>query len=127
MRQKPKKSLGQNFLNDKYILNLISKLGSVNNKSIILEIGPGTGNLTEKLLEQKPKKLFLIEKDKNLYNDLKNKFINKVEVINDDFLNFDIGDFFKEKITIFGNLPYNISSQILIKLIRLKNLEKKNL
>jgi len=125
MRQKPKKSLGQNFLNDKYILNLISKLGSVNNKSIILEIGPGTGNLTEKLLEQKPKKLFLIEKDKNLYNDLKNKFINKVEVINDDFLNFDIGDFFKEKITIFGNLPYNISSQILIKLIRLKNLEKK--
>ena len=63
---KPKKSLGQNFLVDNNILDLIADIIKIKNDDIILEIGPGTGNLTEKLLLKNPKKIILIEKDKDL-------------------------------------------------------------
>ena len=62
---KAKKSLGQNFLIDHNILKKITELISLENK-FILEVGPGTGNLTSYILKKKPKKLFVIEKDKNL-------------------------------------------------------------
>ena len=62
----PKKSLGQNFLIDNNLLELIADLGEINKEDIILEVGPGTGNLTEKLVHKKPKKIIAIEKDKNL-------------------------------------------------------------
>ena len=62
---KPKKSLGQNFLNDKKILNKIVESGEICEKDSVLEIGPGTGNLTEIILSKKPKKLIVVEKDKN--------------------------------------------------------------
>ena len=68
---KPKKSLGQNYLIDNNILNLMADIGEIKNDDIVLEVGPGTGNLTEKLLLKKPKKIILIEKDKNLSNNLK--------------------------------------------------------
>ena len=71
---KPKKSLGQNYLIDNNILNLMADIGEIKNEDIVLEVGPGTGNLTEKLLQKKPKKIILIEKDKNLSNNLKFKF-----------------------------------------------------
>ena len=61
-----KKSLGQNFLNDQKIINLIAEIGHINSKDIVLEVGPGTGNLTEKILEKKPKDFILIEKDQGL-------------------------------------------------------------
>ena len=61
---KPKKSLGQNFLIDQDIINLIVDNGSIQNQ-IVLEIGPGTGNLTSAILKKKPKRLFVIEKDKD--------------------------------------------------------------
>jgi len=114
---KSKKSLGQNFLIDKNILGKISNTVDITENSEILEIGPGTGNLTEFLIEKKPKKIFLIEKDKSLCEILKKRFCNKVIIFNNDFLNFSNFKSMGNDLIIFGNLPYNISSQILIKLI----------
>ena len=90
MNLKPKKSLGQNFLVDKNVLNIIADLGKIEKNNIILEIGPGTGNLTEKLLIKNPKKIILIEKDKKLSEHLKKKFNNKVEIVNEDFLKLSL-------------------------------------
>ena len=64
--KKPKKSLGQNFLVDKNIINKIIKIGNIDKNKTVLEIGPGYGNLTESIIEMKPKKIFTIEKDKKL-------------------------------------------------------------
>ena len=122
MRIKPKKSLGQNFLIDKNIIKKITEAYPISNESEILEIGPGTGNLTEFFLKKEPKKIFLIEKDKNLFLDLKRKY-NKIEIINDDILKLSLKEIVNEKTIVFGNLPYNISSQILTRFI----LNKENL
>ena len=70
---KAKKSLGQNFLIDETILKKIISVIEIKNKSI-LEVGPGTGNLTSYILKNNPKKLIVVEKDKFLVNDLKKKF-----------------------------------------------------
>ena len=117
-----KKSLGQNFLIDENIVNLISKTGSVNNKDIVIEVGPGTGKLTEKILEKNPKDFIVIEKDKRLVEYLNKKFGNKIKVINDDMIKFSYKDFYNKKLIIFGNLPYNVSTQILTKWIKIENL-----
>ena len=118
---KPKKSLGQNFLIDNNIVNKIIKLADIKNNNII-EIGPGTGNLTKKIIEQKPKNLLLIEKDKILSDELNKKHIDlkNFKIFNEDILKFDLEKNMKKNSIIIGNLPYNISSQILIKLIKLK-------
>ena len=84
MKFYPKKSLGQNFLNDEKIIKQIAELGNINNKDLILEVGPGTGKLTEKILEKKPLRLTVIEKDERLANFLHNKFGDKINMINDD-------------------------------------------
>ena len=118
---KAKKSLGQNFLNDQNILEKIVNLTTIKNK-IIMEVGPGTGNLTSFILSKKPKKVYGIEKDKNLTAILSSKFREKLVLINDDILNIDERKMFDEKVIVFGNLPYNISTEILIKwIINLKN------
>ena len=118
---KAKKSLGQNFLIDKNILEKIVNTTNINNKTI-LEIGPGTGNLTSYILKKNPKKLFVIEKDIQLSNYLKSKFNNNIIVINEDILKIDEKSFIKDKAIVFGNLPYNISTEILSKwIINLKN------
>ena len=111
-----KKSLGQNFLIDKNILDKITNVTSISSKTI-LEIGPGTGNLTSYILKKNPKKIFVIEKDNKLANDLEKKFNNQITIINDDVLKIDETKLFKEKVTVFGNLPYNISTEILSKWI----------
>ena len=111
-----KKSLGQNFLIDKNIIDIISNLEEVKNKSI-LEVGPGTGNLTINLLEKKPKKFFVIEKDNHLVTLLKKKFNKKLTIINDDILKIDENKLCKDKLIVFGNLPYNISTEILCRWI----------
>jgi 16S rRNA (adenine1518-N6/adenine1519-N6)-dimethyltransferase len=115
----PKKSLGQNFLTDLNIIKKIINLTKIKNRNII-EIGPGKGALTDKILEKNPKSLILIEKDNNLFNKLVKKYINNknIKVYNEDILKFDLEKIVKKKTIIFGNLPYNISSQILIKLIK---------
>ena len=74
MKIVPKKSLGQNFLTDINIVNKIIDIGNINEKDNILEVGPGTGNLTREIINKKPKKIFLIEKDKLLYKNLKKEF-----------------------------------------------------
>ena len=112
----PKKSLGQNFLVDKNIIDTIINIVDIKNE-IILEVGPGTGNLTSALLTKEPKKVFLIEKDNNLASLLEKEFHNQVTIINDDILKFDENSLCNEKITVFGNLPYNISTEILCKWI----------
>ena len=113
-----KKSLGQNLLIDKNILNKIAELSSINGK-VVFEVGPGTGNLTEIILKKNPKKLLLVEKDKRFCKilskklDLEKNFI----IYNEDILKFN----FEKNINpdlVFGNLPYNISTQILAKFIK---------
>ena len=113
---KAKKSLGQNFLIDKNILEKIVNIIDVKDKNI-LEIGPGTGNLTSYILNKNPKKFFVIEKDDELAINLKNKFDNKLIIINDDVLNVDETNLFEDKLIVFGNLPYNISTEIISKWI----------
>ena len=118
---KAKKSLGQNFLIDKNILEKITNTAKITNK-IVLEVGPGTGNLTSYILKKKPKKLFVIEKDNQLAIDLKNKFNNQISIIHEDILKIDETTFFKDKLIVFGNLPYNISTEIISKwIINLKD------
>ena len=118
-----KKSLGQNFLKDKNIINKIIDLNNLRKKNVI-EIGPGKGNLTDEILKKKPKSLKIIEKDFFLSKELKIKYSkNKnLKVFNDDILSFDINKIIKKNTVILGNLPYNISSQILVKIIKLKKL-----
>ena len=121
---RPKKSLGQNFLNNTRILSNIVNAGQVSNKDIILEIGPGTGNLTEKIIDRNPKEFYVVEKDKDLSNMLKKRFGNKIFIINKDILDCYNEFKFNLPIKVFGNLPYNISTKILISFIKLENLEK---
>ena len=113
---KAKKSLGQNFLIDKNILEKITNITKVKDKTV-LEIGPGTGNLTTYILKKKPKKIFVIEKDNELSKSLRNKFDNQITIMNEDVLKIDETNLFKEKVIVFGNLPYNISTEILSKWI----------
>ena len=113
---KTKKSLGQNFLTDKNILKKITEIISIKNKTVF-EIGPGTGNLTSFILKNKPKKVIVVEKDKDLAFNLNNIFRDQLTIINDDILNIDENKIFNEKVTVFGNLPYNVSTEILSKWI----------
>ena len=116
-----KKSLGQNFLVDDKVLNQIVNCVTIENKTI-LEIGPGTGNLTRYILNKKPKNLTVIEKDNDLTNKLKEQFNENLNIINNDILNVDERSLFTEKVIVFGNLPYNISTEILSKwIINLNN------
>ena len=116
-----KKSLGQNFLIDKNILEKITNIVPIKDKTV-LEIGPGSGNLTSHILNKSPKKFIVIEKDNDLVKYLDGIFNNKIKIINDDVLNIDEKKLSKDKVTVFGNLPYNVSTEILSKWIL--NLEK---
>jgi len=118
---KAKKSLGQNFLTDRTVLEKIVNTTEIKNKTI-LEVGPGTGNLTSFILKNDPKKVFVVEKDRDLCKILKDTFNDQVTIINDDILNINENLLFNENVTVFGNLPYNISTQILGKwIINLKD------
>jgi len=113
---KAKKSLGQNFLIDQNVIDKIINLIDIKNKSI-LEIGPGTGNLTKNILKKKPKKLLLIEKDSR-FLELLNEDLNPItKIINQDILKIDENELDDDILTVFGNLPYNISTEILCKWI----------
>tara|TARA_B100000212_G_C27253410_1_gene481239 strand:+ start:9 stop:779 length:771 start_codon:yes stop_codon:yes gene_type:complete len=115
-----KKSLGQHFLINKKILKKIVSLDDIKDK-IIFEIGPGRGALTKEILQNNPKRLILIEKDKNLKTylfKLQEKFKDIVSFIDDDVLNINLKDFNYNKVKIISNLPYNIASTLIIKLIK---------
>ena len=113
---KAKKSLGQNFLIDNNIIEKIIKIVNIKDKTI-LEVGPGTGNLTSCLLKEKPKKIYVVEKDKDLSLILKKKFQDQIVVINEDILKFNENQIDQDQLLVFGNLPYNISTEILCKWI----------
>jgi len=113
---KAKKSLGQNFLIDREVLEKIVSITDITNKEV-LEIGPGSGNLTTYILKKKPKKLYVVEKDDDLAILLKEKFDTEIEIINDDILNVSESNISEQKLSVFGNLPYNISTEILSKWI----------
>ena len=113
---KPKKSLGQNFIIDQNVLEQIVDTVEITNKEV-LEIGPGSGNLTTFILKKSPKKIYTIEKDDDLALLLKDKFANEITIINDDVLKISEDKISIKKLTVFGNLPYNISTEILSKWI----------
>ena len=117
-----KKSLGQNFLIDQNIINKIVKIENIEENKTVLEIGSGYGNLTRKIVDMKPKKIFAIEKDAKLVLFLKNIFKDSknTKIINDDIFNFLESKNLGQNIIVFGNLPYNISTQILASLVLLK-------
>jgi len=113
---KAKKSLGQNFLIDQKIIDKIIDIVEIKDKSV-LEIGPGTGNLTKNILKKKPKRLLVVEKDNDLVKFLYKNFDNQIKIINDDILKIDENNLDTNILTVFGNLPYNISTEILCKWI----------
>lgn len=120
MYAKLKKKYGQNFLIDKNIANKI--VGLIENTNLnILEIGPGDGKLSQKIIERKPRNLDLIEIDKDLLENLKMNFQNFkfVNIISQDILKFNLD---KSYDLIISNLPYNLSSKILEKIILSKNI-----
>ena len=119
---RPKKSLGQNFLNNGVVLDNIVNNGNINKDDIILEIGPGTGKLTEKIVKKKPSKIIVVEKDKALSDFLKTKFGDNIKIINEDILEYINILKFDKPIKVFGNLPYNISTKILTSIIKKDNL-----
>ena len=121
LKNKIKKSLGQNFLIDNNVINKIIKIAKISKNHKILEIGPGLGSLTNKILKMNPAFVFAVEKDKNLIESLNEKFknFNKIKIINNDILNLLENNRFGNNITVFGNLPYNISTKIISTLILL--------
>ena len=120
--QYAKKSLGQNFLIDKNIIKKIINIIDIENKNII-EIGAGKGALTNEIVKKKPKSLSIIEKDFSLSKELNLKYKNNkiVKIYNFDVLKLNIEKLCRKNSVIFGNLPYNISSQILVKILKFKN------
>ena len=116
-----KKSLGQNFLIDKNIIDKITSTVSIQGNEV-LEVGPGTGNLTKEILKNNPSKMYLVEKDTFLAENLKEIIDGRVKIFNEDILKFDENLLSKNKIIVFGNLPYNVSTEILSTWIsKLKN------
>ena len=120
---KAKKSLGQNFLIDENVINKIINLIDITNRNI-LEVGPGTGNLTKEILKKNPNSFLAIEKDRNLAEELKKRFQNRVNIINNDILKINENSLSVKPLTVFGNLPYNISTEILIKWIMNMNYKR---
>ena len=116
MNFKHKKSLGQNFLIDRNILDHIVSIVDISGKNV-LEIGPGSGNLTTYILKKNPKKVYVVEKDDDLAVLLHNQFNNEIEIINKDILDINEDKISDEQLIVFGNLPYNISTEILSKWI----------
>ena len=113
---KAKKSLGQNFLIDRNIIDKITSIVEIKNKSI-LEVGPGTGNLTSSILKRNPKKILVVEKDDQLVKKLEESFSKQITIINTDILNLNENLLSEEELIVFGNLPYNVSTEILCKWI----------
>lgn len=118
MNVKPKKHLGQHFLNDENIARKIADTLTLNGYQKVLEIGPGMGVLTKYLL-QKPVEVFVIEIDTESVVYLKKKYPElDGKIISKDFLRFDLSEIFGDKpFAIIGNFPYNISSQIVFKML----------
>ena len=117
---KPDKKLGQNFLINNFTINTLNEIINVNEEDLILEIGPGQGALTESIIK-KTNFYIGVEKDNNLCKFLKKKFNNNIKIINKDILETDLKNIYKKKYKIIGNIPYNISTKLLLKCIQNRN------
>lgn len=113
----PKKNLGQHFLKDKAIAQKISATLTGEGYRSVLEIGPGTGILTDFIIRRGFADYRVIEIDNESVHYLKNKYPELKSIITGDFLTFDIDRNFDDKLAIIGNFPYNISSQIFFKVL----------
>lgn len=113
---KPNKNLGQNFLIDPSICTKIALAGGDIKDKIIIEVGPGPGALTCAILEQQPKKLIVIEKDKRFADNLISfqKYYNNLEIIIDDAMKVKLESLTPEKFTVISNLPYHIGTRLLV-------------
>jgi 16S rRNA (adenine1518-N6/adenine1519-N6)-dimethyltransferase len=120
MNVKPKKQLGQHFLNDENIAFQIVDAIQSSNKNV-LEIGPGMGVLTKYLLQKKEIRFSVVEIDRESVDYLKKKY-PELSIISGDFLQLPLDQMYTEPFTIIGNFPYNISSQILFKILEHKEL-----
>jgi len=124
----PKKQLGQNFLSDPSTAEMIINRAGIGSEDTLLEVGAGLGALTVPAARVS-KKLYAVEKDQGLINLLKTELlvynISNTTLINSDILQLDLQQFVKnesEKIIVIGNLPYNISSMLLVRLINNRNI-----
>ena len=117
---KPNKNLGQNFLINEYVINTILEILDIKKDEYILEVGPGKGALTKNIIK-KTKNYNKIEKDKKLSNFLKSNYKENLDIRNEDILNFDFSKIFKNNFRVIGNIPYNISTKLLLKCIENKN------
>jgi len=109
---RPKKSLGQHFLHDQSIARrIVAALQLEKEKNEVLEIGPGMGVLTKYLIQDPAIDLTVIEIDRDSVAYLKLHYPD-LRIIEGDFLDFDLGQFGSGKVSVIGNFPYNISSQI---------------
>ena len=118
---KPKKYLGQHFLNDENIAKKVVDSLSLSNYFNVLEIGPGTGVLTKYLIK-KNINLKLVEIDNESVEFLKTHLsIDPLIILQHDFLKLDLSNVFSENFAIIGNFPYNISTQIIFKVLENKN------
>ena len=118
----PKTSLGQNFLIDSNITTKICNIDNDISGCSLLEIGPGFGAITESLLKQEPKRLFAIEKDdrfKDNLNRIKKQYPNHFNFVIADALNFDCSSLYSNQLKIFSNLPYNISTKLLVRWLKI--------
>jgi 16S rRNA (adenine1518-N6/adenine1519-N6)-dimethyltransferase len=119
---KTKKSLGQHFLKDKNVAGKIVSSLTLKNYSCILEIGSGTGILTELIVNLGVQETFFVEIDSNAVKILSKNFPDiKDKIIHDDFLKLDLKSLFPAKFAIIGNLPYNLSNQIFFKILNYKD------
>ena len=119
---KPKKHLGQHFLTDQHIAERTALLVNKNKTENVLEIGPGKGILTKHLLKQPGKIIHAIEIDTESSQYLQaNTILQKPYLIEGDFLNLEIDKIFSSEFILIGNYPYNISSQILFKMLENRN------
>src|SRR2546430_17072573 len=118
IRVSPIKSLGQNFLHDHNLARWIIDQANVGPEDFVVEIGPGLGALTELALA-KGARVFAIEKDKRLVKFLRDKFQDRrLEIVHGDALEFDMRVLYTQpKVKLLGNLPYYISSQLLIRFL----------
>ncbi len=114
---KPNKNLGQNFLINTYTINTIIDILNISENDYVIEVGPGTGALTDHLIK-KTKNYIGIEKDLNLCNFLRIKYKNKIDIRNDNILKIDLNNIYKEKYKFIGNIPYNISTKLLMNCIK---------
>jgi 16S rRNA (adenine1518-N6/adenine1519-N6)-dimethyltransferase len=120
-RIRPKKNLGQHFLKDKGIASRVASSLTGTGYTSVLEIGPGSGILTEYLLERNFDDFRIIEIDNESVHYLKERFPGFTNIIRGDFLTMNIDDYFEGKLAIIGNFPYNISSQILFRVLEYRN------